>query len=115
MKLWEKQAIFAYNIGLLIQNIRDYGYACTLGEAYRTPEQAALYAKQGKGIYNSLHCQRLAIDLNLFSDKGIYLTQSDDYKPFGIFWESLHPHNRWGGTFARADGNHFEMRLVKEK
>ncbi len=111
MKLHERQSIFALNVSKLIEYIYKQGYTCSLGEAFRTPEQAAIYAKEGKGIKNSLHCQRLALDINIFSPAGEYLSQTSDYKIFGDFWETLNPLNRWGGVFSRADGNHFEMHL----
>jgi hypothetical protein len=68
---------------------------------------ADLYAKQGKGIKNSLHLKRLAIDLNLFKD-GAYLSDTESHRPFGEWWEAQDPLNRWGGRFK--DGNHYEMR-----
>ena len=109
--LAQEQAIFARNVAKLIEYIFSTGYVCTLGEVYRTPSQAAAYAKEGKGIVNSLHCKRLAIDINLFSADGKYFPDTPDYKPIGEYWESLHPSNRWGGRFiGRPDGNHFEMR-----
>jgi hypothetical protein len=106
--LSSKQITFAANAAKLIDHIFASGYACTIGEAWRSPEQAAIYAHEGKGIIDSLHCQRLAIDLNLFKD-GVYLDQTKDYAWLEPFWKSLHPNNRWGGIFTRADGNHFEM------
>lgn len=109
MKLWEKQAIFAQNVSALIHYITKINMMCTLGEVYRTQEQAAWYAERGIGIKNSLHCQKLAIDINLFTKEGDYLTQKDAYEPIGEFWESLHPKNRWGGRFKRVDCVHFEM------
>jgi hypothetical protein len=108
MKLQEQQKKFAENVSALIDYIFSKQYTCTLGEAFRTPEQAALYAKEGKGIINSLHCKRLAIDLNIFSPGGDFLENTEDYEHFGLFWEGLDPVNRWGGRFKRADGNHFE-------
>lgn len=108
--LFFKQVVFARNTAKLIQYINDNNHFCTWGEAFRTAEQAAIYAKNGKGILNSLHCSRLAIDLNLFNLKGDYLTLSKDYEPFGVYWESLNVMNRWGGRFKRVDGNHYEMR-----
>lgn len=112
MKLYEQQAAFARDIAKLITFINDTGMTCTLGEAYRTPEQAAIYAQQGKGIKDSLHCHRLALDLNLFDLKGNYLANTESYTSAGIYWETLNPQfNRWGGRFSpRVDGNHFERR-----
>lgn len=78
-----------------------------IGEAYRTPEQAALNAKKGSGITNSLHTQRLAVDFNLFVN-GQYKTDTADYLPLGEYWESLG--GTWGGRFkSRPDGNHFSL------
>jgi|SRR6185369_221422 len=108
MKLQEQQARFAECVAQLIDFIFASGYSCTLGEAYRTPEQAKLYAEEGKGIIKSLHRQRLAIDLNIFSLQGDYMSESDEYEKFGVFWENLDHQNRWGGRFQRKDGNHFE-------
>jgi hypothetical protein len=106
MTLSEKQAIFALNVSKLIEFIFDKGYACTLGEAYRTPEQAAMNAKNGTGIKNSCHTIRLAVDLNLFKD-GKWLRDTADHEPIGLYWEALHPENCWGGRFG--DGNHYSM------
>lgn len=109
MNLSEHQAKFAYDVSNLIRYIFTRGYSVTLGEAYRTPEQAELYAKQGIGIKNSLHCKRLAIDLNLFDSNGQYLPNTKDHEMFGRYWESLDPMNRWGGRFTpKQDGNHYE-------
>lgn len=114
-KLSEQQFEFSRNIAKLIEYIYSQGNKCTLGEAFRTPEQAEIYAKKGIGIKNSLHCQRLAIDLNLFDPQGKYCPDSPSYEPFGKYWESLHPLNRWGGNFKHpnVDGNHFEQQLAK--
>lgn len=112
MSLVNHQIIFAKNVVELINYIFSKNYAVTLGEAFRTLEQAKLYAQRGKGVANSLHCKRLAIDLNLFSikdDTYTYLTKSEDYEEFGKYWEMLHKKNRWGGRFKIGDGNHFQM------
>ena len=110
--LAQDQWVFAQNVSALIIYIFGQGYKCTFGEAYRTEAQAKIYAAEGKGIVNSLHRQRLAIDLNVFNSSGIYLMTSELYKPFGEFWEGLHARNRWGGNFIKKpDGNHFEMTL----
>lgn len=109
MGLSEKQSQFSQSVARLIQYIYVCNYKCSLGEVYRTAEQAKIYADAGKGINNSLHCRRLALDLNLFSPEGKLLTDSRDYEKFGVYWEMMHPDNRWGGRFPKADGNHFEM------
>jgi len=104
--LSEKQIRFTQLIGQLIHYATSMEYGLTFAEAYRSPETAAIYAKQGKGIKNSLHTKRLAVDFNLFKD-GKYLTDSKDYLLLGAYWESLDPLCRWGGRFN--DGNHFSM------
>ncbi|EHY4025916.1 M15 family metallopeptidase, partial [Escherichia coli] len=97
---------FAVMIADLIHWAQEHGYRLTFGEAYRTPEQAALNAKTGKGIRNSLHTLRLAVDFNLFIN-GEYQTDTDAYRPLGEYWESIG--GTWGGRFSRADGNHFSL------
>lgn len=106
MTLSEKQQLFAVMIADLIHWAQAHGYRLTFGEAYRTPEQAALNAKTGKGIRNSLHTLRLAVDFNLFIN-GEYQTDSNAYRPLGEYWESIG--GTWGGRFRHADGNHFSL------
>lgn len=106
MTLSEKQSLFTVMIAQLILWANDKGYRLTFGEAYRTPEQAAINAKSGKGISNSLHTQRLAVDFNLFIN-GQYQTDSTAYQPLGEYWESLG--GAWGGRFSKPDGNHFSL------
>ncbi|EIH2315929.1 M15 family metallopeptidase [Escherichia coli] len=106
MKLSEKQQLFAVMIADLIHWAQEHGYRLTFSEAYRTPEQAALNAKSGKGIRNSLHTLRLAVDFNLFIN-GKYQADTDAYRPLGEYWESIG--GTWGGRFSRADGNHFSL------
>lgn len=108
MPLNKAQFIFSRNLAKLITSIYDEGYTCSMGEVLRTREQAEFYAEQGKGIVDSLHCYKLAADINLFKN-GAYLTDFDSYRRFGIYWEKLHDKNRWGGNFNRVDSNHFEM------
>lgn len=109
MTLVQKQTTFARLAASLILRMSKDGYAVTFGEAYRTPEQAALNAKAGTGIKDSLHTQKLAIDLNLFKD-GTYLATTDAHQPFGDWWEQLSTPDYtccWGGRFG--DGNHYSI------
>lgn len=110
MTLKERQFIFTKNVMHLLGFAFLHDYKVTLGEIYRTKEQAEIYAKEGKGILQSLHCKKLALDLNLFTYDGVYITDSESYEKLGTYWESLHPDNRWGGKFSHKDGNHFEMK-----
>jgi hypothetical protein len=109
-----QQQVFALNVAKLIQYAYENGYAITFGEAYRSPEEARRLAALGSGISNSLHSQRLAIDLLLWQG-GLWLRDSAQYKPLGVYWKSLHPENAWGGDFRgrdgrpKPDGNHFSM------
>lgn len=82
----------------------------SFGEAWRHPETAKHMAKVGKGVKNSYHIQRLAIDLNLFKEvdgKNVYLTSTEDHRQFGEYWKSLDPECTWGGDFKRSDANHY--------
>jgi|SRR3990167_9705461 len=106
MTLRQKQSTFAFLIARLLIYINDNKYEFTFGEALRTPEQAALYAKSGIGDKNSLHIKKLAIDINLFKN-GKYLSSTESHKLFGEWWEKQHAHCRWGGRFN--DGNHYEF------
>jgi len=110
MSLVNKQHKHLQNMAKLIQYIDSCGYKCTEGEFFRTEEQAAIYARDGKGIKNSRHCMRLAADINLLDHNGVYLTSNSDYLKFGEYWEALDPDCIWGGRFTRGDGNHFETR-----
>lgn len=107
MSVGELQRKFAGMVGELLIRIYRNGYECTFGDAYRTPEQALQNAKDGTGIANSLHCIRLAIDLNLFKD-GEYLTRVEDYLGVGEWWESIG--GTWGGRFEpHPDADHFSL------
>lgn len=104
MTLGEKQRKFTRMVADLIVWAYQNGYELTWGEAWRTPEQAALNAAKGTGIARSLHIDRLAVDLNLFKN-GQFLQTTDDHKPMGEFWESIG--GTWGGRFK--DGNHYSL------
>lgn len=101
MTLSEKQRKFTKLVGMLISWAYEHGYELTFGDAY---------AHDGH-MKGSLHYSRLAIDFNLYKD-GIYLTDTEDYKELGQFWESLgtpEATTAWGGRFKKLDGNHFSI------
>lgn len=103
------QETFAQDAAKLIQKVPEFGYAVTLGEAWRTPEQAQWNADHGTGISHSLHIDRLAIDLNFFKD-GVLVKDGSQLKAVGDWWKTLGPDHRWGGDFkTRPDGNHFSI------
>jgi hypothetical protein len=108
MTLREQQSLFVSLVAQLIAEAHRQGFQLTFGEAYRSPEEAARLASLGKGIAKSLHTVRLAIDLNLFRD-GVYLSSAESHRPLGEWWKRQHPLCRWGGDFARADGNHYSL------
>jgi len=103
-ELLDKQFEFTRLFSKLLVWLHENGYEVTVGEAYRTKEQAEWDAEHGTGIKNSLHCDRLAMDLNLFWE-GDYLTQTMDYRKAGEYWESIG--GSWGGRFG--DANHFSI------
>lgn len=106
MTLRQKQSLFVVLIGQLIAKATESGYELTFSQAYRSPEEAARLAKAGKGIAASLHCDRLAVDFNLFRDDE-FLSTTEAHRPLGEWWEQLHPLCRWGGRFN--DGNHYSL------
>jgi len=111
MTLLEKQFLFSQLLARFIWELADKGYGVTLGESWRPPETAALYAKEGRGISDSLHCLRLAQDLNLFKGTQL-LTSLQDYWPAGLIWESYKTGDCitvWGGRFSKPDADHFSV------
>jgi hypothetical protein len=114
MRLLAKQKVFSRLVARLIEDAYRLGYEVTLAEAYRPPEVAAMYAERAKrdgrrAIADSLHTERLAIDLNLFRD-GRFLRKTEEYEPLGLVWESYSEPEydcSWGGRFD--DGNHFSI------
>ena len=140
--LGQKQRRFVQLFGLLIEYGYQQGFEMTFGEAFRSDEQAEINAlgktgraalaelladndyqglayaignNVGGGIKNSLHCVRLAVDINLFKD-GKYLTDSEDYKVLGDYWKSLGLDCAWGGDFKpKPDGNHFSIEFQGRK
>jgi len=62
----------------------------------------------------SLHYYGCALDLILYKD-GIYVPDTEPYRPLGEYWKTLHPYCKWGGDFKdfegkpQPDGNHFSL------
>ena len=108
MRLGEKQELFSRLLGDLLHEAHRRGFNVRMGEVLRFKQQAEWNAMNGKGIVNSLHCKKLAVDLNLFKN-GKYLTATDDYYILGEWWEKQHELARWGGRFSRPDGGHFSL------
>jgi len=109
MKLGEKQEVFALNIALLIQWAYQQGYTIRLGDVFRDPRVHGFTGERvGYGHPRSYHKLKLAADLNLFKD-GEYLTETEDHRPLGDYWKTLHMDNTWGGDFKKKDGNHYSM------
>lgn len=107
----EKQARFAYMVSQFIQKSEEIGYLLTFGEAWRPEIVAEMYAKMGKGISNSLHCLRLAVDLNAYFE-GKWLDASENWhishlEQLGKLWESMG--GSWGGRFQKRDYNHYSL------
>lgn len=102
------QEEFTQSVARLIKKASELGYGVTFGEAWRSPEQAAMNAKKGSGISNSLHTERLAIDLNLFKD-GRYILDGEGHNELGAWWKSLGPRYRHGGDFKSKDYNHYSL------
>lgn len=102
------QQRFALLVGRFLTELPALGYSVTLDEAYRPPETADLYARQGRGLRNSVHCNKLAVDLNLFRNGTLCQTDAD-FKPAVDLWLSYAPDCRAGANFSRKDYRHFSL------
>lgn len=109
MSLREKRVLFSTLMAKLVGKAEVLGLELAFDEVKRSADTAALYEAQGKGVAKSAHLNGLAVDVLLYTKAGEYLTKSEDYKPLGDFWKSLHPLCRWGGDFTKRDGNHFSL------
>ena len=101
MRLGDLQRVFGRLVPRLIDKAHELGYEVVLGDAHRSIEEA-----RRLGFENSNHTRCLAIDLNLFRC-GVYLTETEDHRELGEWWEKQHPEARWGGRFN--DGNHYSF------
>lgn len=107
-----EQHAFAQDVAKLLQWLGANGFMVTLGEAWRTPEQQAIYVSTKKSTtMKSKHLERLAIDLNIFKD-GKWLVDYESLKEIGEVWKRLSPSNVWGGDWKTfKDLPHFERRV----
>ncbi len=109
MTLNQKQADFAYHIAQLIVWGREEAGIHVMGaEWFRPPELATLYAKQGKGIRNSNHTKKLALDMFVV-ENGRVTWRPQPYNILGAQWKTMHPSARWGGDFISRDRVHFSF------
>jgi hypothetical protein len=109
MSLVAEQAAFLLDVCKLIQYATEQGFVVTGGELARTVEQQQIYVKSGRSkTMNSIHLKRCAIDLNFFKD-GKLTYDIKALTPVGVYWESLHPKNQWGGFWKSfKDVPHFQ-------
>ncbi len=108
MTINDKQAEFANHIAQLIVWAHKNGIAVMGAEWFRTPEQAEIYAKQGKGIRKSNHRLKLALDLFVV-ENGTVTWHDEPYAKLGAKWKTMHPLARWGGDFRGRDSVHFSF------
>ncbi len=108
MGLNTKQAEFTYTMAKFLVWCHDNGFVVIGAELYRTPEQAEIYAKAGKGIKNSVHTKKLALDIFRLKD-GTITWDKEDYREMGEKWKSMDERARWGGDFKKRDAVHFSF------
>jgi len=122
MTLRQHQSEFAKDVFKLLNFVFQRNIDVTFGEVYRTKQQQKWYLDSGYSkTLNSMHCKKLAIDINFFV-RGTFIDELKNTESQLIerrqilteiakYWESLSPYNRAGYTWG-WDDNHFE-RFVK--
>ena len=108
MRLGDLQREFTITIAELVIWAYEQGYELTYSHALRCQDCPV-------GHKNSNHKRRLAVDFNLFTAEGDYLTKTEDYAPLGRYWKSLNINARWGGDFSNPDGVHFSFEYQGQK
>lgn len=94
---------FRVKVDLLIAAMEDLGYDPIPFDTFRTAEEAAKNARNGKGIVNSMHEYGAAVDI-ICGDKG--WNNPAFFKDLGIQAEALGL--TWGGRFTRVDMPHVQ-------
>jgi len=105
MSLGLEQEAFTRDLAKLLIRAFELGYNVRMGEAFRTPEQQAIYVKTGRSkTKNSMHLKKTAVDLH-FTRGGKLLYPAE----LGQYWCSLDPKNQ-AGMFWKSfkDDPHFQ-------
>lgn len=110
MNLSDQQFEFLKDVVELLDFVISQGWKVTGGELQRTKEQQEIYVNEGKSkTMNSLHLDKLAIDLNFFTPDGELTYNKDDLQWIGDYWENLNDLNEWGGNWESfLDTPHFQ-------
>lgn len=114
LTLGQRQELFMELLGQLLVWLYANGYKVRGGELLRDPRIAKMNDANGVGISNSLHIDKLAIDLNIFKN-GRWLSTTEEHAPIGAKWKTLHALCAWGGDFkppTKPDGNHYSVRYA---
>ena len=92
MTLGEHQEAFSRDLVALLRFALSKGYQVRIAEVLRTPEQQALYMKQGASkTMNSMHLKKCAADLYFTKDGKLVYPEE-----LGRYWESLCKENQAG-------------------
>lgn len=122
MRLREKQAKFAWMLGLIIEQSQLRNEPIIIIEFYRDLATQRAYITRGVSrTMNSKHLEGLAVDIAFLrdiQDDGRINYDAEKYRSYGVFWESIG--GRWGGRFGdnpatqKIEGwdlGHFELNI----
>ncbi len=110
--LVKAQGEFSLDVANLINFAFTKGFWLSGGEWWRNTEIQQHYVKTGRSkTLQSDHMNRLAIDF-IFRYQGQLTDDLETLKVLGIYWESLHPKNYWGGWWTDPyDPYHFGRKI----
>jgi len=107
MSLRKTQSRFALNVAMLILEAERRGYEVTFGDAYRDPRlHGDVGEKKGYGHSRSTHKVRLAVDLNLFTATGEYITDDTGHRELHDWWVD----ECGGSSMIEGDPNHYSFK-----